>query len=216
MQIICHRGFWNYNENFQNTDEQNTLTAFKCAFSNAYGIETDIRDGREGLIVSHDIVHKNSLRLESFFEFYKEFGGDLPLALNIKADGLQILLKQFLESYNIRNYFVFDMSVPDALVYLKHSFRVFTRQSEYEKDPSFYDKACGVWLDEFETHWINENVIQRHLDNGKAVCIVSPELHKRDYEKEWQEYKRVNEKFKTDKLMLCTDYPKEAEEFFNV
>lgn len=83
------------------------------------------------------------------------------------------------------------MSVPDALLYIDLNFNVFTRQSEYEKEPSFYDKACGVWMDEFYSYWIDKNIIKKHIDNGKLVCIVSPELHKRDYKKEWQEYKQI-------------------------
>jgi hypothetical protein len=47
-----------------------------------------------------------------------------------------------LETYNITNYFLFDMSVPDALVYIRQGgFNVYTRQSEYEKEPSFYSEA---------------------------------------------------------------------------
>ena len=35
------------------------------------------------------------------------------------------------------------MSVPDGLGYLKQNMKAFTRESEYEKVPSFYDEACG-------------------------------------------------------------------------
>ena len=109
------------------------------------------------------------------------------------------------------------MSVPDALSYINLKLKVFTRQSEYEKEPSFYEYASGVWLDEFYSHWIDEKLIKTHLNNGKLVCIVSPELHKRDYHKEWQEYKKISENLKAgDKLLLCTDYLDEAKEFFNV
>lgn len=54
-------------------------------------------------------------------------------------------LKELLEEYNITNYFVFD-----GLGYLKQNMKAFTRESEYEKVPSFYDEACGIWLDEFQ------------------------------------------------------------------
>lgn len=118
------------------------------------------------------------LKLEDFFKLYKKYNTKLPLALNIKADGLQNLLKKLIEKYEITNYFVFDMSVPDALLYIDLNFNVFTRQSEYEKEPSFYDKACGVWMDEFYSHWIDKNIIKKHVDNGKSVCIVSSDFIK--------------------------------------
>lgn len=162
------------------------------------------------------MASENCLKLEDFFKLYKKYNTNLPLALNIKADGLQNLLKKLIEKYEITNYFIFDMSVPDALLYIDLNFNVFTRQSEYEKEPSFYDKARGVWMDEFYSHWIDKNIIKKHIDNGKLVCIVSPELHKRDYKKEWQEYKQIEKELHIqDQLMICTDYPDEARRFFN-
>ena len=118
----------------------------------------------------------------------------MPLALNIKSDGLQVKLKCLIEKYRIENYFIFDMSLPDTLEYLAHGMKCFTRQSEYEKEPLFYDKAVGVWLDEFHTDWITEEIIRYHYRNNKKICIVSPDLHKREYEKEWQHYKEIEKK----------------------
>ncbi|EAK9994160.1 hypothetical protein A9458_04775 [Campylobacter lari] len=211
MTIISHRGLWN------KCNEKNTMKAFEQSFKNNFGVETDLRDMLEQIVISHDMSNSNCLTLDDFFALYKRFSNNFPLALNIKADGLQSILKEFLEKYNVNNYFVFDMSVPDALLYIKAGFNVFTRQSEYEKQPSFYNEACGVWMDEFYEHWINEKIIREHLENNKKICIVSPELHKRDFKKEWQEYKEISKKLDNDdSLMLCTDYPIQAREFFNV
>ncbi|EAL0080889.1 hypothetical protein BGG37_07465 [Campylobacter lari] len=210
MRIISHRGLWN------NCNEKNTLQAFERSFKNNFGIETDIRDMLKKIVISHDMPNESSLTLDDFFCFYSEVSNNSLLALNIKADGLQNLLKDALEKYDIKNYFVFDMSVPDALLYLEAGFKVFTRQSEYERQPSFYDEAYGIWMDEFYEHWINERIIQEHLENNKKICIVSPELHKRDFKEEWQGYKEISKKLKDrDNLMICTDYPVQAQEFFN-
>ncbi|NDJ28146.1 hypothetical protein DMB95_09475 [Campylobacter sp. MIT 12-8780] len=210
MNILSHRGYW------KTEKEKNSIVAFEKSFINFYGLETDLRDWRKEIVISHDMADENCLKLEDFFKFYKKWDTNLPLALNIKADGLQILLKQLIQKYEITNYFVFDMSIPDALSYIDLNFNVFTRQSEYEKEPSFYEKACGVWMDEFYSHWIHKNIIKQHINNNKLVCIVSPELHKRDYKKEWSEYKQIEKELQVkDKLMICTDYPDEAREFFN-
>ena len=107
------------------------------------------------------------------------------------------------------------MSVPDALGYLRLKMNVFTRESEYERPPSFYAQAQGVWLDEFQGHWINELTIESHLSAGKKICIVSPELHKREHQAAWQDYKRIELKLGKDAMMLCTDFPEQAQEFFN-
>ena len=158
----------------------------------------------------------HSPTLDALFALYQSHSYKFTLALNIKADGLQSALKTLLEKYSISNYFVFDMSVPDALSYLRQGLRVFTRQSELEKEPSFYEEACGVWLDEFFGHWVDEETILRHLEHKKQVAIVSPDLHGRDFQKEWERYKIFEQKYgPCEDLMLCTDKITQAQDFFN-
>lgn len=208
MIILSHRGYW------KNAFEKNSVIAFERSFSLGFGTETDIRDYKRELVISHDMADERCITVKEIFKIYNKYDNTLPLALNIKADGLQVKLKEILEEYRITNYFVFDMSVPDGLQYLKQNIKAFTRESEYEKTPSFYDKAYGIWLDEFQEHWIDKEVIEKHRKNGKQVCIVSPDLHKRAYKKEWQLYKEIEKELGIDNLMICTDYPEEAKEFF--
>lgn len=207
MQILSHRGYWEIPE------EKNSIVAFKKSFGLGFGTETDIRDYKGELVIAHDIASKEDISLDEFFEIYKSYDENLYLALNIKSDGLQKKLKEKLEKFKITNYFVFDMSVPDGLGYLKNCFNTFTRQSEYETNPSFYNKAIGVWLDSFNEDWITNSQITKHLENNKLVCIVSPELHKRPYLKVWEKYKNLA---KEKNLFLCTDFPEEAKKFFNL
>jgi len=209
MLILSHRGCWEKDE------EKNRLIAFKRSFSLGFGTELDLRDDRGVLVVSHDIPDSNSMDFKSLLEVYCEFDKGLFLAINIKADGLQKLLLDLLNEYQIENYFVFDMSVPDALGYLNLSMKVFTRESEFETEASFYEQADGVWMDEFRTPWITPQRVQHHLDNGKKVCIVSPELHQMDYLARWKDYKAVSRNLDKVELVLCTDFPEEARRFFN-
>ncbi len=210
MIILSHRGCWN------EVSEKNSLIAFRRSFSLGFGTETDFRDYNGELVISHDIGNELSMTAEDFFQIYIHTKiNELPLALNIKADGLQVKLKELLDKYYIENYFVFDMSIPDTLGYIKHNIKSFTRQSEYEPEPSFYDDAAGVWLDEFHSHWITRDVIAQHIQNNKQICIVSPDLHKREYRKEWQHYKEIEQELGVDNLMLCTDHPQKAKEFFD-
>lgn len=180
-----------------------------------FGVETDIRDYNGELVISHDIANKDAISLKYFFQQTEKYRNDSPLALNIKADGLQIKLKELIKEYNVSNYFVFDMSIPDGLIYINHGFNVFTRQSELEKEPSFYDMAAGVWIDQFNSCWIDKTIIKKHLKMNKKICIVSPELHGRDYILQWNKYKQFEYSFGIDQLMICTDYPFEAKEYFN-
>jgi glycerophosphoryl diester phosphodiesterase len=208
MIVLSHRGYW------KETDEKNLPISFERSFSLGFGTETDIRDYKGKLVISHDIADEKCINVKEMFEIYKKYDNALPLALNVKADGLQVKLKELLEEYKITNYFVFDMSVPDGLGYLKQNIKAFTRESEYEKIPAFYDESCGIWLDEFQGHWITKEVIEKHIKNNKQICIVSPDLHKREYKKEWQHYKDIEKELSIDNLMICTDYPEEAKEFF--
>lgn len=208
MIILSHRGYW------KELEEKNLITAFERSFSLGFGTETDLRDYKGELVISHDISDEKCITVRKLFEIYNKYNNTLPLALNIKADGLQLKLKALIKEYNITNYFVFDMSVPDGLGYIKQNIKAFTRQSEYETIPSFYDEASGIWLDEFQGHWINKEVIQEHIKNNKQICIVSPDLHKREYQKEWQHYKEIEQELGINNLMICTDYPELAKEFF--
>lgn len=209
MIVLSHRGYW------KEPPEKNTAQAFERSFSLGFGTETDIRDCNGRLVISHDIPDEDAMPVEVFFEIYRRQNSSLPLALNIKADGLQDELLRLLAIYGVDNYFVFDMAVPDGLLYCRRQFKAYTRQSEYEPVPPYYELAQGVWLDEFNGHWLTDEVIERHLAQGKHLCIVSPDLHKRDHRREWEHYRCLESRIGKGKLMLCTDFPEQAKEFFN-
>jgi hypothetical protein len=207
MQILSHRGFW------QENSEKNQAIAFHRSFSLGYGTETDLRDLAGEIVISHDPPLGGEITLESFFQLYCEHDDNLTLALNIKSDGLQAELKSLIKKYSIKNYFVFDMSVPDARQWLNFGVRFFTRQSEFETIPYFQQQAAGVWLDCFLSDWICEKVIDKYLQQNMQVCIVSPDLHKREYHNFWKYLQTINV-INNDNLMICTDHPEEASTFF--
>jgi glycerophosphoryl diester phosphodiesterase len=210
MNIISHRGYW------LSEFEKNSVISFERSFSHNFGIETDVRDFNGNLVISHDPATSANAPLEILFELYRQFPRQPKLALNIKSDGLQAKLKQHLDTFQIENYFVFDMSVPDSLSYLKHDMLVYTRQSEYETVPSYYPRAKGVLLDEFESHWLNDQIIEEHILAGKSLCIISPELHGRTYHNEWEHYRHIEKKIGlNDSISLCTDFPELARDFFS-
>lgn len=206
--LLAHRGLWHKKA------EQNTLSAFEKAFKMGFGIECDLRDYGGKIVISHDLAHEHSLNLDQLLSLHSHYP-HLPLALNIKADGLQKILKNSLEKFQTQNYFAFDMSVPDMLGFERERLRFYTRQSDLEKMPILYERACGLWLDEFKEHFIDEKLILRHLKAEKSICIVSPELHKRDFKQELSEYKEIFKRVKSDKIALCTDFPEFVREFFN-
>lgn len=208
MRIISHRGYW------KDSIEKNKEIAFERSFKLGFGTETDFRDLNGKLVVSHDVPTASSvLPLSRLISTYKKYDNSLPLAINIKADGLQSLIKQMIEKMEVKEYFVFDMSIPDTLGYIKLGIDFYIRQSEYEKDLPFYSEAKGIWLDAFGGIWYDEAVIKYHLRNGKRVAIVSAELHKRDYVHQWETIKSWTVTRSKD-VILCTDLPEIATEFF--
>lgn len=207
MKILSHRGYWKSGE------EKNSEAAFIRSFKLGFGIETDVRDHNGRLVISHDPPQGNPFPAERLWEIYKQHGDGLPLALNIKADGLQHLLQENLNQFQIENYFVFDMSIPDTLPYLRSGMPFFTRISEYESTPSFYQESAGIWLDCFKEEWMDQADIMQPLEEGKKVCLVSPELHQREHEKFWSNL-MIWGLLKNENFMICTDYPEAARSFF--
>jgi hypothetical protein len=210
MDIISHRGYW------KSEEEKNKKISFDRSFKLGFGTETDIRDYMGELVISHDIADETCMCIDDFFKIYKDNSNlDLMLALNIKSDGLQLKLKEKLLKYGIKKYFVFDMSIPDTIGYLKNNLITFSRQSEYEEIPAFVNECQGIWLDAFNSRWYDSKMLSNHINNNKNVAIVSPELHKQNHLDLWEFLK--NNKFDlSHNIILCTDLPEEAIEFFNI
>lgn len=207
MKILSHRGLWH------SPDERNKREAFERSFSLGFGTETDLRDICGKIVISHDMPQGNELTFEEMLEIMD--GRNLPLALNIKADGQADEIQRILRKYNHTNYFTFDMSIPDMVVQMDRGVTVFTGQSDIMPNPVLLEKAAGVWLDSFYSEWFTEQTVQHLLDEGKKVCIVSADLHKRDVAEQWQKIKGFHG-LQNENLMLCTDRPEDAANFFGV
>ena len=201
VEILAHRGYW------KNESEKNTKIAFERAFDKGFGVETDLRDIKGKIVISHNMPVGNEMSFEELLKLLD--GRNLPLALNIKADGQADEIKRLLEKYNHTNYFTFDMSIPEMVYQHKVGLKVFTGLSDILPNPILFEKAKGIWLDCFNSDWFGKKEILDLLNQGKQVCIVSPDLHKREYKYVWEKYKNISG------IMLCTDYPNEAKEFFN-
>ena len=207
IELLAHRGWWDKPE------QRNSPAAINRAFNAGLGIETDLRDCNSDIVIAHDPtkVGTSYYKFRDLLHDFKDAGQPGTLALNIKADGLQPAVSALLTEFKITRYFLFDMSIPDTLQWVKVPCPVYTRQSEYEPVAPLYDQAAGIWIDCFKHDWFEQDIIQAHLIAGKKVAVVSPELHGRDPAAVWS----LLHTFQDPRISLCTDRIPQARSFFH-
>jgi hypothetical protein len=209
IRILAHRGHW------KSPEERNSRTALIRAFEGGFGIETDIRDHAGRVVLAHDKPDGTEMSLGELLEMVPRHvpPETMPLALNVKADGLASDVAAALRHLPRSAWFVFDMSVPDLLSYLKAGLPAFTRISDLETEPVALPQCSGVWVDGFFRDWTDFQQLRRFLDEGKMIAVVSPELHGRNHAEFWRQL-RDSGLGKRSGAMLCTDFPLEAAAFF--
>lgn len=205
MEIISHRGYW------LTPEEKNAVVAFERSFALSYGTETDVRDYAGRLLISHDPPRGDELDLDGLLRLAGP--GRPTLAINVKADGLAAAIGKTMRAHDYERWFVFDMSVPDTRQQLTAGNPVFVRMSEYEQHPPFLDAAAGIWLDAFEDDGWRVPALAGLLSQGKRICLVSPELHRRAPHPFWMALRDAGLHIH-DRVTLCTDVPEEATLFF--
>jgi hypothetical protein len=206
MKILSHRGYW------LSSAEKNSPLALSRSFQLGFGTETDVRDLGGKLIVSHDMPTGGELGWDEMLVLLE--GKRLPIAVNVKSDGLADAVALAMNRRLVSDWFAFDMSVPDMRQWIKRGLPVFTRASEVERTPAYYAQAQGVWLDAFDSVWYDVGLIEGFLLEGKCVCIVSEELHGRVPQAQW-EMIRSAKWASNDNVMICTDKPVDAKAFFS-
>lgn len=203
MKVIAHRGFWD------TPGEKNTSVAFQNAAVGNFGIETDVRDFKQQLVISHDPPLSPYL-LNEASEF---FPNTQPIAINIKADGLASNIQNFKDENPNLDLFVFDMSIPDIPSYISNGIPYFSRASEVEQSPVWLEYADGIWLDAFHSDdWYGQEQLNNWANLGKRICFVSPELHGRNHQKIWGRIKEMTTYI--ENTMICTDFPNQARDYF--
>ncbi len=205
MEILSHRGLWTH------LGERNLAVAFNHSFDLGMGTETDLRDYNGEIVIAHDPFSENAISFRDLLAIMN--GRNLTLALNIKSDGLANEIIEILNEFEHTNYFTFDMSVPELVKQLKTELNVFTGISDIAPNPVLMDACEGVWLDCFKSDWYESSYVDGLLSKNKKVCLVSADLHGRNTQAQWELIAKINQ-LGSDKLMLCTDKPLEAKDFF--
>jgi hypothetical protein len=160
------------------------------------GLEIDIRDYNNELVLAHDHPTEQNIKLN---DFLKHISQNCLLAINIKSSEIEYDLKSILNSSKISNYFTFDWSIPSLLKALNNNLICAFRLSEYEKD--IIPNCSWVWVDSFHSVWYDVDFLFTLKKLGLKIAVVSPELHNR--KSELKKVKEIIDVVKVD--AICTD-----------
>lgn len=230
FKIIDHRTAWCDSFNgMGDSSLQGTLQGAKKSFSINHGVEMDVRDCNGKVVVTQVLPTGGELLFEDILKEYKQLGCTGILAIDVKSAWIQREIKRLFDEYEIENYFCFGLSIPEVLGYKNIGANYYLRDSEYEsvdKSSALYTSAAGIWIDQFEPTnptRVTAKLLKHYLSDGKQVAITSPDLHLWGREKDtllkcWGVYKQALSEMTEDeksRVSLCTNFPKQARDFFN-
>jgi uridine kinase len=144
-----------------------------------YGVEIDLRDYNDELILQHDPYIKEPIT--KFEDWLKHYSHSL-IILNIKSEGIEYKVLESIKKYNITEYFFLDSSIPmiNKLIN-KGENNIAIRYSELEPIEfvnNFRGKCKWLWIDCFTDF----PEINSDITKGYKTCLVSPSLQGRSSE----------------------------------
>ncbi len=145
-----------------------------------YGVELDLRDCGDRLILQHDPFSQGE-----DFEDYLHHWRHRLMILNIKSERIEHRVLELVQKYKVQDYFFLDSSFPMIRQLIKLGERkIAVRFSEYEPVESALALAGQidwVWVDCFSKIPLDGRsygLLRRHF----KLCAVSPELQGRSVE----------------------------------
>lgn len=182
--MIAHRGAW-----WPRKDLQNHPSSAITALSAGWGVEVDVWGVRgNGLFVGHD-------EPERTFTPPMRQEGMGPLFLHLKRSGQDELVCEILEqrrwlgaayvlyspSNDVALSAFLSAAPPAPLAYPKglviaENMVALTGLLDRR---SLFEKANGVWLEQPDDNWVDEEVITTIQTAGKTAWVLSSELHGR-------------------------------------
>lgn len=180
----------------------NTIEELK-QLPNEYGVEIDLRDFGDRLILQHDPFQDGE-----DFEEYLEYYNHGTMVLNIKSERIEFKVLELIKKYNIKNYFFLDSSFPVIYLLSKAGEKnIALRFSEYEGLDTILNmknKIDWVWVDCFTKLPITKENYEILKENNFKICLASPELQ--NQENKLLEYKNYLIKNNIVFDAICTKY----------
>lgn len=199
--IYAHRGIW------QTPDQQNSQQSIEAARFSGYGVETDFRSKSHSLVISHDPYGDSNPLSVDEIDF-----AEIPVALNIKEDGLLTQYEAFIRKYPNPYTFLFDGSIPEMVKIKEKELPHALRLSEYETELPW--ESQFLWIDGFNSDWWIKSPKILNLIDKHFVVFVSPEIHSREIESAWEFFHLLHSKG-IAQFGICTDHPDELKATFD-
>lgn len=144
-----------------------------------YGIEVDLRDSGDRIVMQHDpFIKPEAEDFEHFLESYRH----KLIILNVKSERIEARVQELMKRFGIEQYFFLDSSFPMLrLLASQGENRIAVRFSEYEPIESALavaGKVEWVWVDCFTRMPLTQDTYEQLKQHFK-LCIVSPELQGR-------------------------------------
>jgi hypothetical protein len=144
-----------------------------------YGVELDLRDRAERLILQHEPFRDG----EDFAPYLREYRHG-TMILNVKSERIEPrVLEELNQAGTVRNYFFLDCSFPMIRQLVRSGERhIAVRFSEFEPIESVLALAGDVewvWVDCFTRLPLDDRSYAA-LSRSFQICIVSPELQGHD------------------------------------
>lgn len=169
-----------------------------------YGVELDLRDHLDRLVLQHDPFQGSTG--EDFSDYLADYAHG-PMILNIKSERIEHRVLEALRGTRVPDYFFLDSSYPMIKLLASQGVRkIAVRFSEVEpiEGPlALAGMVDWVWIDCFSRLPLDDRSHARLKEHFK-LCVVSPELQKHPLERIAEFAKQVRD-YPVD--AVCTKRP---------
>jgi hypothetical protein len=170
------------------------------------GIEVDIRSYGNDLVIHHDPFAGGG-KFEDWVSHYRH----KLLILNVKEEGLEDRLLAIMREQGIEDFFFLDQSFPFLMRTANQGEnRCAVRVSEYESVDtalSLAGRVKWIWVDCFTKFPLEHAAARQLQDAGFKLCLVSPELQKRDAKTGIAEMRALLQARDIPFDAVCTKFP---------
>ncbi|KTR03511.1 hypothetical protein NS365_18100 [Aureimonas ureilytica] len=191
------------------------------ASSVEWGVEIDLRNHGDEILVTHDPFVTDAVSLETWLDHYRH----RFLIANVKEEGMEPQLLALLAERNITDFFILDESFPFIRKHALAGVPNFAvRVSEYESAQTALNlsgllgetdcRVDWIWADSFTGVPLAEKDNRALKQANYKICVVSPELHHVQQPSSWRERIEafVTQLDKHDRAfgkpdMVCTKLP---------